>query len=96
MLTRDESKEVGGQIFDLYSNFKESGKISRSIDQLPYTEDFDVLYRTVQDLFPRLTRNEVFVVLMNERKKSRKDKAPMASGPMIPLGPQVLGWGGRG
>ena len=53
---------------DTYNALLTSKNISRSADSIAYTEDFERLYQRVSAHIP-LTRNEVFTLLMNTRKR---------------------------
>jgi hypothetical protein len=51
----------------LWDALVDAGVITHTVDTIPYTDDFDRLYSRIEKLCP-LTRNEVFVTLMNLRK----------------------------
>lgn len=64
-ISSDEFKE---DVRRTYRALYDAGVISLSVDNIPYTEDFERLYVRVCGRF-KVTRNEVFRVLMNRRKR---------------------------
>ena len=57
-------------IENVYETLVADKMITRSVDDISYTEDFERLYMRISRVFP-LTRCEVFERLMNLRKKGR-------------------------
>lgn len=65
-----EPNELSETVGRVYGTFYRNGDITLSADQIPYTEQFEILYSRVQPYFPA-TRHEVHRALINERKAGR-------------------------
>jgi hypothetical protein len=70
----DGHKAASAFIEEIYNSLVASGHVRLSVDNLPYTEDFERVYLRANARYPR-TRNEVHRSLMNARKQGRC-KAP--------------------
>lgn len=57
-------------IEDVYETLIADKMITRSVDMIPYTEDFERLYMRINRIYP-LTRCDVFERLMSLRKDGR-------------------------
>lgn len=65
-----DGDDASEHIRDVYNALSAGGLITRSVDMIPYTEDFDRLYTRISKVHA-LTKHEVFTRLMNERKKGK-------------------------
>ena len=64
-ISSDEFKEC---VLRIYQALRDAGVIKLSVDNIAYSEDFERVYVRVCGRFD-VTRNEVFRVLMNKRKR---------------------------
>ena len=63
---------------DLYTTLYRAGVINHTVDAIPYTEDFEIVYQRIVARYP-VTRHEVHSMLMTLRKSGelpgpRKDR----------------------
>lgn len=66
---KSDKETLGIEVDDIYSSLYNEGEITTSPYGLPYTEDFEVLYAAVTELYPNLTRYQVLTALLTVRKK---------------------------
>ncbi len=61
--------EIKKCLVTLWNRLKKEKLISHSVDTIPYTDDFELVFSRVSAKFA-VTRREVFVMLVNLRKKA--------------------------